>query len=56
MDSTVSIMEIRKTISELVPHTDGSRGLKVALHIFINDEPEPPNEEYINGLKEDLTV
>lgn len=56
MESRKSIEAIGKTLLDSVPQTDGSKRFKVESNIFINVEPQPPDEECSNGLKEDVTL
>lgn len=47
---------IRKSLAEFVPAGVASNNFKAVLQLFVNMEPQLPNEDCINGLQEDLTV
>ena len=53
---TITLAYIRETLSKYNPRSEIQGDIKAALTLFIESEPQPPKEDCINGLREDLRV
>lgn len=54
--SVVTLQSIQKTLSEYNPISTSDCQFKSVLALYVNADPQPSNEECIQGLQDDLTV